>query len=134
MLQSGIIRQSDSPWSAPVVLVPKKSVGGETKYRFCTDYRVLNAVTKADVYPLPNITETLDGLGRYRYFTTLDLASGYHQIPLAIEDIEKTTFPTPDDHYEYTQMPFGFSRSPATFQRAMGHILAGLRGGVVMSI
>lgn len=128
LLDEGVIRPSSSPWSAPVVLVPKKDRGQGVKYRFCTDFRALNAETKADVYPLPKIADTLESLGNSKWFTTIDLASGYHQIPVAEEDREKTAFSTPEGHYEYNRMPFGLSGAPATFQRAMDQILTGLKG------
>lgn len=128
MKEEGVITDSDSPWSAPVVLVPKKSTDGETKYRFCTDFRALNQVTKVPVYPIPNITETLESMGKARYFSTLDLASGYHQIPMDPVDKEKTAFSTFLGHYEYTRMPFGLAGAPATFQRFMDRVLAGIKG------
>uniref|UniRef100_A0A146M517 RNA-directed DNA polymerase n=1 Tax=Lygus hesperus TaxID=30085 RepID=A0A146M517_LYGHE len=127
MLEAGVIRHSDSPWSAPVVLVPKKSTDGTVKYRFCTDFRGLNGVTRKDAYPLPAINETLERLGRSRYFSTLDLASGYHQIPVAPEDQAKTAFTTAGGHFEYARMPFGLCNAPATFQRLMDRLLASIK-------
>ena len=76
MLEKDVIKPSNSPWSSPVVIVPKKSPDGIPKYRFCVDYRALNSITKGDAYPLPNIVETLDCLGNSKYFTSLDLGSG----------------------------------------------------------
>lgn len=128
MLDNGVIQPSSSPWSAPIVLVRKKSYHGETKFRFCTDFRGLNAVTKVDVYPLPLINETLEQLGRSRYFTTLDLASGYHQISVAEKDREKTAFTTEGGHYEYRRMAFGLAGAPATFQKLMDCLLSRLKG------
>lgn len=128
MLTKGVIRPSDSPWSAPVVIVPKKSPDGERKYRFCTDFRALNEVTRKDAYPLPNINDTLEHLGRSAWFTTIDLASGYHQIPVAEKDREKTGFTTGGGHYEYNKMPFGLAGAPATFQRLMDRLLAEMKG------
>lgn len=128
MLNSGVIEPSTSPWSAPVVLVRKKTTDGSLKYRFCTDFRALNEVTKVDTYPLPLINETLENLGRSRYFTTLDLHSGYHQIPIAKEDQEKTGFTTVGGHFEYKRMAFGLSGAPATFQRLMDNLLAKIKG------
>ena len=90
MLEKNIIEPSMSPWSSSFVLVQKKSKDGIVKYRFCVDYRTLNAVTKPDAYPIPNnITDTLDSLGHSKIFTVLDMASGYHQIPVKLEDKEK---------------------------------------------
>lgn len=128
MLDREIIAPSSSPWSAPVILVPKKSNGGEVRYRFCTDFRGLNQITKTDAYPLPLIVETLETLGRSRFFSTLDLASGYHQIPIWPGDCEKTAFSTLGGHYEYRKMAFGLVNAPATFQRLMDHLLAELKG------
>jgi transposase InsO family protein len=124
----GIISPSVSPWSAPVVLVKKKTSSGEIKYRFCTDFRSLNAVTKIDVYPLPLINETLEQLGQSKYFTTLDLTSGYHQVPIAPEDREKTAFTTEGGHFEYNRLPFGISNAPSTFQKLMDELLGKIKG------
>ena len=125
MADRGVIRPSKSPWSSPIVLVGKKD--GST--RFCVDYRKLNSVTRKDVYPLPRIDETLDTLGGAQYFTTLDLASGYWQLPLKEEDMHKTAFTTPgtaNSLWEFTVMPFGLCGAPAPFQRLMEILLAGL--------
>lgn len=128
MLTKGIIRPSTSPWSSPVVIVSKKSPDGSPKYRFCVDYRALNAITRGDAYPLPNIVETLDHLHNSVYFTTLDLYSGFHQVRMSPDDIEKTAFSIPDQHYEFQNMPFGLCNAPATFQRLIDSILMGIKG------
>jgi transposase InsO family protein len=122
MLDEGIIRPSQSPWSSPVVLQRKKD--GST--RFCVDYRKLNDVTKKDVHPLPRISDMLEALAGARWFTTLDAASGYWQIPMALDSIEKTAFTCYLGLFEYLVMPFGLCNAPATFQRLMNLILAGL--------
>jgi hypothetical protein len=101
----------------------KKKDGG---IRFCVDYRKLNSVTEKDVYPLPRIDDTLDKLGKCKYFTTLDLASGYWQIELEEKDKPKTAFITPEGLFEFNVMPFGLTNAPATFQRTMNTILSGL--------
>lgn len=91
MLQQNIIRHSKSPWSSPIWIVPKKlDSQGNRKWRIVVDYRKLNERTIDDRYPIPNISDILDKLGRSQYFTTLDLASSFHQIEIYSKDIEKT--------------------------------------------
>ncbi len=123
MLQAGVIEPSSSPWAAPVVLVRKK----DGTIRYCIDYRKLNDVTKKDSYPLPRIDDSLDVLGKANYFSTLDLASGYWQIQLTDEAKEKSAFCTNSGLYQFTVMPFGLTNAPATFQRLMERVLAGLQ-------
>lgn len=124
MLDQGIIRHSISPWSSPIWIVPKKlDASGKRKWRLVIDYRKLNEKTVDDRYPIPNITDILDKLGRSMYFTTLDLASGFHQIEVDEKDIEKTAFSVENGHYEFVRMPFGLKNAPSTFQRVMDNIL-----------
>lgn len=92
------------------------------------DYRKLNDVTVGDLFPLPNITENLEQLGSSKYFTTIDLASGFHQIQVEPDDKCNTAFSTPLGHYQYNKMPFGLKNAPATCQRLMNSVLAGLVG------
>ena len=124
MLDRGLIQLSNSPWSSPIVLSPKK----DGDYRFCVDFRRVNSVTKKDAQPMPRIDDILDQLGGARYFSTLDLASGYWQVPLREEDREKTAFSVGVDHYEFMVMPFGLTNASATFQRMMGNVLKGIKG------
>lgn len=119
MLNDGIIQESYSPWSSPVVLVPKKD--GTT--RFAIDYRKLNEITKKDVYAIPRIDDTIDAMGNSQWFSTLDLASGYWQVAVREQDKEKTAFVCHEGLYEFNVMPFGLTNAPATFQRMMDNVL-----------
>ena len=122
MQQQGIISPSSSPWASPVVLVRKK----DGTLRFCIDFRQLNAVTKADVFPLPRIDDLLDQLGKSKFFTTLDLAAGYWQVQMHASSKEKTAFITHKGLYQFNVMPFGLRNAPAVFQRLLQKVLAGL--------
>uniref|UniRef100_A0A0P4ZJF0 RNA-directed DNA polymerase n=2 Tax=Daphnia magna TaxID=35525 RepID=A0A0P4ZJF0_9CRUS len=124
MLDAKVIRYSQSPWASPVVLVEKKN--GEI--RFCVDYRKLNSITKKDSFPMPRIDETLDKLYGKKFFTTLDLASGYWQIQVHDPDIEKTAFVVENNLYEFERMAFGLCNAPATFQRLMNYVLRDVLG------
>ena len=122
MLDAKIIQRSKSPWSFPVVIVDKKD---GTK-RFCVDFRALNKITKSNSYPLPVIDDILALLGQAKFFTSLDLKSGYWQVLMNETDKEKTAFACHRGLFEFNVMPFGLTTSPAVFQELMSRVLEGL--------
>ncbi len=128
LLKQGILRPSNSPWSSPVLL--KKKPDGT--YRFLVDFRRLNSITKKDSYPQPSAEELLHRLAGHRYFTKLDLKSGYFQIPIHESDIPKTAIATQDGLYEFTVLAQGLMNAPPTFQRVMNELLANGRWDYVV--
>lgn len=127
--EQGLIEKSNSPWSAPIVLVQKK----DKSWRLCVDYRKLNANTIKDAYPIPRVADDLDALSGSTWFSSLDLNMAYHQIPMSEKDKEKTAFATPRGGlYHYTVMPFGLCNAPATFQRVIEHALNGLQWNITV--
>ena len=101
-MDSQVVSESSSPYSSPIVVVTKK----DGTIRLCVDYRQLNAKTRKDAYPLPRIEESLDALSGAKWFSNLDLASGYNQVPVAEKDKFKTAFCTPFGLFEFNCMPF----------------------------
>ena len=124
MEQMGIIRRSSSPWSSPLHVAPKAGGG----WRPCGDYRRLNTVTIDDRYPVPNIQDFTASLANKQIFSKIDLVRGYHQVPVAEEDIEKTAVITPFGLYEFLRMPFGLKNAAQAFQRLMDTVCSGLTG------
>ena len=119
MTKHGIIEPAASPWASNVVLVRKK----DGSLRFCVDYRKLNAITTKDSYPLPLIDNCLNALSGSSWFSTLDLRSGYYNIPIAEEDRDKSAFVTRSGCFRFTVMPFGMTCAPSVFQRLMDFVL-----------
>ncbi|MCG8076676.1 MAG: reverse transcriptase family protein [Candidatus Thiodiazotropha taylori] len=122
MLQDKIIQPSKSPWASCIVMVMKK----DGSNRFCVDYRKLNDVTVKDSYPLPRIDESLDQLAGSKWFSCLDLNAGYWQVETDPQDREKTAFTSRKGLFEFNVMPYGLCNAPATFERLMESVLAGL--------
>ena len=121
--RQGSIRPSTSPWASPLVLVRKKN----GKVRPCVDYRRVNAVTEKDAFPIPRVQDCLDAVAGSTIFSTLDITSAYHQIPVRQEDIAKTAFCSKYGLWEFINMPFGLCNATATFQRMLELALRGLQ-------
>lgn len=129
MLDDDIIEECESPWSAPVVLVPKPN----GSHRLCIDYRKLNAVTISDRYPMPKIDDLLHLAKRSLYMSTTDLRSGYWQVPVREEDRDKTAFISPFGLFRFKRMPFGLKNAPSTFQRLIDRLRNSLPDIVILA-
>ena len=123
LLQHGLIEPSDSPYAAPVVIVWKKN----GKPRFCCDYRGINSITIMDSYPLPRLDDVLYSFNAAKLFSSLDMASGYWQVPVEPNDIEKTAFITPGGLFQWKVAPFGLKTVPETYQRLIDKVIQGLK-------
>lgn len=124
MLKQNIIKHSNSPYNSPIWVVPKKIDNSQQqKWRIVVDYRKLNEQTVDDRFPMPNIDDLFDKIGKCTYFSSIDLAKGFHQIEVLPRDRPKTAFSTSNGHYEFIRMPFGLKNAPATFQRLMNNVL-----------
>ncbi|XP_065917657.1 uncharacterized protein [Dysidea avara] len=125
MLKNDLIERSYSAWSSPCILVPKT----DKTFRFCTDFRKVNALTKPDSYPLPRIEDCIDRIGYSKYVSKFDMLKGYWQVPLSGRAKEMSAFVTPDGLFQYKVMPFGMRNAPATFQRFINQVTAEVEGG-----
>ncbi|KAJ9552882.1 hypothetical protein OSB04_016927 [Centaurea solstitialis] len=118
LLGKGFIRPSSSPWGAPILFVKKK----DGSMRMCIDYRELNKLTVKNRYPLPRIDDLFDQLQGAAWFSKIDLRSGYHQVKVREEDVQKTAFRTRYGHFEFVVMPFGLTNAPAVFMDLMNRV------------
>ncbi|PIK48776.1 hypothetical protein BSL78_14342 [Apostichopus japonicus] len=124
MLENGIISPSHSPWSSPILLVPKE----DGSQRLCIDYRKVNSVTVTDSHPIPRLDDCIDRIGNSKFVSKYDLLKGYWQVPLTKRAKEISTFVTPDGVWACNVMPFGMKNAPSTFTRLMNIVCKGLKG------
>ena len=128
LLDADLLQPDRSTWASPIVLVRKK----DGNVRMCADFRKLNLGTKKDCFPLPLLDETLDAVAGAKYFSSIDLLMGHHQVKLAPEDREKTAFLPDFGQFQYRLMPFGYTTAPATFQRLISLVLQGQLGDICL--
>lgn len=127
LLNTGLANPSYSSWASPCILVAKP----DKTYRFCTDYRKLNSITKPDSFPLPRMEDCVDSVGSAKFVTKIDLLKGYYQIALTPRAQEISAFIIPPGLYSYNGMSFGLRNAPATFQLLMNRVVSGLEGCAV---
>ena len=125
MLENDLIELSERPWSSPCVLIPKS---GQESFRFCTDYRKVNMVTKADAYPIPRIDDCINNASNVHFITKIDLLKGHWQVELTERAKAISAFVTMDGLFQYKVLPFGMKNSGSSFQRLMNRVLKGLGG------
>ena len=128
-LEQQVVEEADSPWSFPLVTVPKKN---SKEVRWAVDYRRLNAVTKKDAFPLPNIADNLSRLSGSRIFSALDGAGAFHAVPVQRSDPEKTAFSSPFGQYQFVRMPSCLANAPATYSRLVARALHHLPSSEVL--
>jgi len=126
MKDMGVIEDGHSPWASPVVLIPKPVDRGDGSVRFCIDYRKVNDLTVPDAHPMPRIDDLIDKIGSAKFKTKVDMSRGYWQVPMCEESVPISAFVTPHSHFQWRYMPFWLQNAPATFQRFMWKVLAGL--------
>ena len=127
MLENDLIEPSESPWSSPVILVPKP----DSTYRMCIDFRKVNSLTKTDSHPIPRVDDCIDRVGQAKYVSKYDILQGYWQVPMTDTAKEITDFVTPDHLYQCKVMAFGLKNAPGSFMRPMNRVLLGLEGCIV---
>ena len=123
LLDSGVIRESMSPFNSPVLMVPKKETG---KWRFCLDCRYINDLTEDQYFPIPRVDEVMDSLSGMEVFSVVDMTAGYHQVPLEGKTSEMCAFSTRKGHFQYTKLPMGLRGSGMTFQKMVTLLLSGM--------
>ncbi|MCP4053810.1 MAG: hypothetical protein GY739_12245, partial [Mesoflavibacter sp.] len=121
-LKQGVIEEAYSPWSSPIFCVKKKAAAGQVALRFVLDFRNLNSLTEKIAAPIPNITDTLERLGNCNYFSTLDMTSAYHSIPMTKEAGKISSFCTKNRQFIFRRLPFGLSNAPSVFCKLMNKI------------